>query len=70
MTRSKSQFTAEELKPKYIKPRIKRLLAKKEPQLVEFSKKCLVMKGHKSSEIINEVLIDLTKKYLEVNLSV
>ena len=61
MTRSKNQFTSEELKPKYVKPRIKRALEKKAPQLVEFSKKCLVMKGHKSSEVMNEVLIDLAK---------
>ena len=62
MSRSKAHFTAEDIKnAKPVKPRIRRILEKKEPQLIEFSKKALVMKGHKTSEVMNEVLIDLSK---------
>jgi ribosome production factor 2 len=48
-------------KPKVQKARVLRILKKKEPQLVENTKCALVMKGHHSSQIINEVLSDFGK---------
>ena len=48
-------------KPKRTSARVQRILRKQEPQLVEHTKKCIVMKGHNTSQVITEVLQDLSK---------
>ena len=48
-------------KPKRVSARVQRILKKKEPQLVEGTKKCIVLKGHKTSQTITDVLQDVSK---------
>jgi hypothetical protein len=49
------------LKPKKRSARVERILKKREPQLVEGPKNALIMKGHKTSQTITDVLRDLGK---------
>lgn len=49
----------EVIKPKTHSARVLRILRKKEPQVIEATKKALIMKGHHTSETINEVLRDI-----------
>jgi ribosome production factor 2 len=49
------------LKAKPKKARIQRILSKKEPQLIETTKKCIVMKGHHTSQTIVDALKDIAK---------
>ena len=48
-------------KGKRISARAQRILKKRAPQIVEHTKKCLILKGHKTSEVICDVLQDLSK---------
>jgi ribosome production factor 2 len=48
-------------KPKVQKKKVMRALAKKEPQLVENTKRALIMKGNHTSQIILDVLTDVSK---------
>lgn len=48
-------------KPRRVSARAARILKKREPQIVELAKKCLVLKGHKSSQVINDVIHDVSK---------
>jgi ribosome production factor 2 len=48
-------------KPKRRKARIERLMKSREPQLVEHTKSVLVLKGHKVSEIVRGVLLDIAE---------
>jgi ribosome production factor 2 len=48
-------------KPKRVSARVQRILKKKEPQLLEGTKKCIVLKGHKTSQTITDVLQDVSK---------
>jgi len=48
-------------KPIKRKARVERLLKKREPQLVEATKNVLVLKGHKVSETVKAVLLDINQ---------
>lgn len=48
-------------KPKRQKARITRLLKSREPQLVEHTKNVLVLKGHKVSDVVRAVLLDVSE---------
>jgi ribosome production factor 2 len=48
-------------KPIKRKARVVRLLKKREPQIVEETKNVLVLKGHKVSEVVREVLLDINQ---------
>jgi hypothetical protein len=43
------------------KPRVERALRKKAPLAVENTKKMLILKGHHTSQTINDVLKDLVR---------
>jgi ribosome production factor 2 len=43
------------------KARVIRILRKKEPQLIENTKRALIMKGHSASQTINDILGDFAK---------
>jgi len=47
-------------KPVKRKARVERILKKKEPQLVEGARHTLILKGHKSSQIVNDVLKNIS----------
>lgn len=47
-------------KPVKRKARVERLLRKKEPQLIEGARHTLVLKGHKSSQVVNDVLKNIS----------
>jgi ribosome production factor 2 len=48
-------------KPIKRKARVERLLKKREPQMVEATKNVLVLKGHKVSETVKDVLLDVNQ---------
>jgi ribosome production factor 2 len=54
-------FIEEKNKLKKRKPRIDRLLKKKEPLLVENTKKVLILKGNNTSQVISDVLTDISR---------
>ena len=43
------------------KPKVARALKKRDPQLVENTKKALIMRGHSTSQVIVDVLGDISK---------
>jgi hypothetical protein len=48
-------------KQKKTSARVHRILKKRDPQLIESTKRCVVMKGHKTNQMVNEILQDFTK---------
>jgi ribosome production factor 2 len=47
------------VKPKAATHKGRKMLEKREPKLIENPKKCIIMKGRKSSQTINDLLKDL-----------
>jgi hypothetical protein len=45
------------------KPRVERVLRKRAPLAVENTKKMLILKGHHTSQTINDVLRDLVRTF-------
>ena len=60
MPRSKSQNSTPESLVKH-KPRVERLLKKRAPLEVENTKQVLVLRGHKTSQVVVDVLRDIAK---------
>jgi len=58
-SKSKKASKEEVLKVTKRSPRVERALKKLEPQVVEFSKQMLILKGHATSECVCEVLSDI-----------
>ncbi len=62
-------MSSEQLSHKKYNPRSERLLKKKGPLLIENSKNILILKGHKTSQIIQDVLQNismLAKPYCKI----
>lgn len=56
-----SKEEMESLKPKKQKARVRRILAKMAPLLVENTKKTLVFKGHRTSQMVQDVMHELSQ---------
>jgi len=56
---SLSVKSAQATKEKRLKPRVKRILEKRAPKVVENVKTALFLKGEKSSETLNTLMRDL-----------
>jgi ribosome production factor 2 len=48
-------------KQKRVSARVQRILKKREPQIIESTKRCMILKGHHTSETITDVLQDFGK---------
>lgn len=49
--------------PKQPKPRVRRLLASREPQLVENTKKSLLLRGNSTSQLVTSLLTDIVSRW-------